>query len=67
MLDGGRQPRAHLRAVQEEEVQQLQALPHGLGVGQCQRGQQQGQSLVQLPAQGWALLCDIAQNRQDLE
>lgn len=67
MLDGGEQPRTHLRAVQEKEVQQLQALPHGLGVRQRQCGQQQGQGLVQLLAQGWALLRDIAQNRQDLE
>lgn len=56
-----------LGPVQEEEVQQLEALPHHFGVGQREGGQQQGQGRlpVQLLAVGWPLLCYIAQNCQD--
>lgn len=64
----GREPPAYLWAVQEEEVQQLQALPHHFGVGERQGTQQQGQGspLVQLLAVGGPLLCNVAQHCQDL-
>lgn len=56
-----------LRAVQEEEVQQLQTLTHGLGVGQREGGQQQGQDqvLVQPLAEQRPLHCYIAHDCQD--
>lgn len=59
---------SHLWAVQEEEVQQLQALPHGLGVGQCEQGQELGQEgLLEQPlALGPSLVCHVAQHSQDL-
>lgn len=62
-------PCSYLWPMQEEEVQQLEALPHHFGVGQREGGQQQGQGrlLVQLLAVAWPLLCYIAQNCQDLD
>lgn len=64
----GHEPQAYLGPVQEEEVQQLQALPHHLGVRYHENLQQQGKGslLVQLLAVGWALLCYVAQHCQDL-
>lgn len=64
----GHKPQAYLWPVQEEEVQQLQALPHHLGVRYHENVQQQGKGslLVQLLAVGWALLCYVAQHCQDL-
>lgn len=49
-------------------MQQLQALPHGLGVGQCEEGQEPGQEgLAQQPlALERSLLGDVAQHCQDL-
>ena len=70
MLDSGAgTPLSYLWPVQEEEVQQLKALPHHFRVRQCEGRQQQGQGMlpVQLLAVGWPLLCYIAQNCQDLD